>query len=62
MTTIAFYDAKPYDREYFERAVGGMAVLLHHHDFRLTAETASSAQGADAGCVFVNDRLAACRT
>ena len=38
MTTIAFYDAKPYDREYFERAVGGMAVLLHHHDFRLTAE------------------------
>lgn len=54
---LALYDTKPYDREYFGRAVDGMDVLLHHHDFRLTADTASSAQGADAVCVFVNDRL-----
>jgi D-lactate dehydrogenase len=55
--TLAFYDAKPYDRDYFGRAANGAAFTLHHHDFRLTADTASSAQGADAVCVFVNDRL-----
>ena len=55
--TLAFYDTKPYDREYFARAAEGTDVILHHHEFRLTAETASSAQGADAVCVFVNDRL-----
>lgn len=55
--TLAFYDTKPYDRDYFGRAADGADVILHHHDFRLTAETASSAQGADAVCVFVNDRL-----
>jgi D-lactate dehydrogenase len=55
--TLAFYDTKPYDREYFARAADGTNVILHHHDFRLSSETASSAQGADAVCVFVNDRL-----
>jgi D-lactate dehydrogenase len=55
--TLAFYDTKPYDREYFERAAEGSEVRLHHHDFRLTTETVSSAQGADAVCVFVNDHL-----
>lgn len=55
--TLAFYDTKPYDREYFARAAEGKDVILHLHEFRLTADTASSAQGADAVCVFVNDRL-----
>jgi len=55
--TLAFYDTKPYDRDYFGRAVDGADFILHHHEFRLTADTASSAQGADAVCVFVNDRL-----
>ncbi len=55
--TVAFYDAKPYDRDYFSRAVDGLEVVLRLHEFRLTAETASSAQGAVAVCVFVNDRL-----
>ena len=55
--TLAFYDTKPYDREYFGRVAESSAVTLHHHDFRLTAETASSAEGAQAVCVFVNDRL-----
>jgi D-lactate dehydrogenase len=53
----AFYDTKPYDRDYFGRAANGAGVVLRHHDFRLTAETASSAQGAQAVCAFVNDRL-----
>jgi D-lactate dehydrogenase len=55
--TLAFYDTKPYDREYFSRAAEGANVILHLHDFRLTVETASSAESADAVCVFVNDRL-----
>ncbi len=55
--TIAFYDAKPYDREYFGNAAAGTEVLLQYHEFRLTEETASSAEGADVVCGFVNDRL-----
>jgi len=55
--TLAFYDTKPYDRDYFGRASDAADFTLHYHEFRLTAETASSAQGADAVCVFVNDRL-----
>ena len=55
--TLAFYDTKPYDREYFGHAANGTDIILHYHEFRLTAKTASSAQGADVVCVFVNDRL-----
>lgn len=59
--TIAFYDSKPYDREYFARhnATGGMD--LRFHEFRLDASNAGSAEGARAVCVFVNDVVdAAC--
>ena len=61
MDTIAFYDTKPYDREYFERAPEAGQVRRQFYEFRLTSETAASAAGAQAVCVFVNDRLdAAC--
>jgi D-lactate dehydrogenase len=53
---IAFYDTKPYDREYFEQAVEE-GMVVQYHDFRLSAETANSAAGADVVCVFVNDPL-----
>jgi D-lactate dehydrogenase len=56
MKTVAFYDAKPYDREYFERNPHFGRLNWQFHDFRLTSKTAASAQGADAVCVFVNDR------
>jgi D-lactate dehydrogenase len=60
MTTVAVYDAKPYDRE-FLTAAGGAAVDWRFHEFRLNAETAATASGATAVCVFVNDRVdAAC--
>ena len=54
---IAFYDTKPYDRDYFSRAAGADRLEWHFHDFRLSSESAGTAQGADAVCVFVNDRL-----
>ncbi len=61
MNTVAFYDTKPYDREYFERAADAEQLRCQFHEFRLTTETAASVNGAQAVCVFVNDRLdAAC--
>ena len=57
MNAAAFYDTKPYDREYFERAAGAEQLRCQFHEFRLTSETASSVNGAKAVCVFVNDRL-----
>ena len=54
---VAIYDAKGYDREYFAgpAALGGLELVFH--EFRLCAENASSAAGADAVCVFVNDKV-----
>jgi D-lactate dehydrogenase len=57
MITVAFYDTKTYDREYFERAPEASRLRCHFHEFRLTSETAASVNGAQAVCVFVNDRL-----
>ena len=57
MNTVAFYDTKPYDREYFERAPEANRLRRQFHEFRLTSETAASVEGAQAVCVFVNDRL-----
>jgi hypothetical protein len=54
---VAFYDTKPYDREYFGWAVGGGGLDLVFHDFRLGAANAVSAEGASVVCVFVNDKL-----
>lgn len=61
MLTVAFYDTKSYDRQYFEKADGADRLSLRFHEFRLTRETATTAEGAQAVCVFVNDQLdAAC--
>lgn len=57
MIKIAFYDTKSYDREAVLAAPGGAEMEWMFHDFRLTSETAATAAGADAVCVFVNDRL-----
>lgn len=57
MITLAVYDTKPYDRDYLLAAATDGDLRLVFHEFRLTAETAGTAQGADAVCGFVNDRL-----
>ena len=57
MNTVAFYDTKPYDRQYIERADGAGRLRWQFHEFRLTSETAASVNGAQTVCVFVNDRL-----
>ena len=55
MIETAVYDTKPYDREYLVKAVGAEGIAWRFHEFRLSAETASAAKGAQAVCVFVND-------
>ena len=57
MTTIAFYDTKSYDREYFSRAVEGGDLHLVFHEHRLNADTAATSGDALAVCSFVNDRV-----
>ncbi len=57
MIETAVYDTKPYDRQYLTHAIGKPSVSWRFHDFRLSTETANSAAGAKAVCVFVNDRL-----
>jgi D-lactate dehydrogenase len=52
---VAVYDTKPYDRDYLTRATGSGELAWHFHEFRLEAETAFAANGAQAVCVFVND-------
>lgn len=54
---VVFYDTKPYDRDYFSRADGVGHSEWQFHEFRLSSETAATAQGAQAVCVFVNDRI-----
>jgi D-lactate dehydrogenase len=57
MMEVAVYDTKSYDRDYFGRAPVSGGVRWRFHDFRLTAETAATAKGATAVCVFVNDAV-----
>jgi D-lactate dehydrogenase len=57
MTTIAVFDTKPYDREPLQRAAAGSPIEWRFLEFRLSTETAPLAAGAQAVCVFVNDRL-----
>ena len=61
MLEVAVYDTKPYDREFLPSPEGGKNLRWRLHEFRLSAETAGAAKGADAVCVFVNDHAdAAC--
>lgn len=55
MIETAVYDTKPYDREYLTRAAGAERIAWRFHEFRLSAETAHAAKGAQAVCIFVND-------
>ncbi len=57
MITAAVYDTRPYDREHLERASANAAIQWRFWDFRLTRETAATARGSQAVCVFVNDEV-----
>ena len=54
---IAFFDTKPYDQAAFERVNESGEFTFKYFDARLTADTVGLAQGADAVCIFVNDKV-----
>ena len=54
---IAFFDTKPYDREYFNDLNKKYKYDIKYFKFHLTADNAVLAQGSDVVVVFVNDQL-----
>ena len=54
---IAFFDAKDYDKEAFENAEGRENFDISYYDTQLSPDTCRLAEGAQAVCVFVNDRV-----
>ncbi len=59
MKKIIFFDAKPYDQEFFDRANAKHGYEIKYISNRLSADTAPLAAGYDAVCAFVNDDLSA---
>jgi D-lactate dehydrogenase len=57
MITVAVYDTKPYDTVSLTQATPEKSIHWRFLDFRLTEESAPSAAGAQAVCVFVSDRV-----
>jgi D-lactate dehydrogenase len=56
---IAFFDTKPYDREFFEKINERYGFHIDFFSARLTLETAPLAAGYESVCVFVNDMVTA---
>ena len=55
MKTIAFFDTKPYDRQFFDKF--NQHFHIRYLEDKLSKETVVLAKGSDAVCVFVNDRI-----
>jgi len=56
-TSIAFFDAKPYDEEYFSKENASYGFALKFFKERLTADTVPMAAGHEVVCAFVNDAV-----
>ncbi|MEM1303640.1 MAG: 2-hydroxyacid dehydrogenase [Planctomycetota bacterium] len=54
---ILTYSTKPYDRRFFDEAVGQFDHEIEYFEGRLDTTTAKLTGGFDAVCVFVNDTL-----
>lgn len=54
---IAFFDAKPYDMEGFDRVTANTDLQIKYFETRLNEDTVSLAAGFDGVCVFVNDTV-----
>ncbi len=51
---IAFFDAKSYDRESFDKENEGFGFEMHYSKDRLTAYSVDASKGMDVVCIFVN--------
>ena len=54
---IAFFSTKSYDKEYFNKVRAKYRHEILYFDTALNAKTANLAQGCNAVCVFVNDKI-----
>ena len=52
---IAFFDTRSYDKASFTKANETFNYEIDFRDYKLSADTAATARGFDAACVFVND-------
>lgn len=59
MITIGFYDAKPYDAEYFNLINEQYGFNIKYIEARLNENTAKLSEGCDAVCAFVSDDVSA---
>lgn len=57
MEKIAFFDAKPYDKEWFDKINKKYEII--YYESRLRPESARLAEGCKAVCAFVNDVISA---
>lgn len=57
MKKIAFFDAKPYDKIYFDKYCEEYGFTVKYIEYKLNGETAYMAKGTDAVCAFVNDEI-----
>ncbi|BBF43188.1 D-lactate dehydrogenase [Lachnospiraceae bacterium KM106-2] len=57
MKKISFYDAKPYDKFFFDQLNEDHKFEIVYHDSKLSQDTAILSKGCDAVCAFVNDKL-----
>jgi D-lactate dehydrogenase len=54
---VTFFSTQPYDKKSFEEHNKGYRFSIKYLDVQLNEQTASLAQGAEAVCAFVNDRI-----
>lgn len=54
MEKIAFFDAKPYDKEWFDK-INNNRYEINYYESRLRPESVQLASGCKAVCAFVND-------
>lgn len=52
---IAFFDTKPWDRTFFDRANESFGYDIRYYKGRLNGDSVPLTQGADVVCIFVND-------
>ena len=57
MKKISFYDAKSYDKEFFDSLSHKYGFEMLYHESKLSKRTTILSQGCDAVCAFVNDTL-----
>lgn len=57
MKTISFYDAKPYDKLFFDRWKGEYDFEINYYEDKLNSRSAVMAENSDAVVAFVNDTV-----